>query len=58
MDPTPMELLINGVASVSTFLFGLVGDTVTLIIDKPLLLMFFSIAVVGSGVGLFQRLRG
>lgn len=58
MDPTPMELLLQGVGSVSTFLFGLVTDTVTFIVANPLMLMFFSIAVVGAGVGLFQRLRG
>lgn len=58
MEPTVMENLLTGVGSVSVFLFGIVGDVVDLIVANPLMLMFFSIAIVGAGVGLFQRLRG
>lgn len=55
---TPMETLLDGIGAVSTSLFGLVTQTVTFVVGQPLLLVFFSIAIVGSGVGLFQRLRG
>jgi len=58
MEPTVMEIMLTGVGEVSVFLFGLVGDVVGLIVANPLMLMFFSVAVVASGVGLFQRLRG
>jgi len=53
-----METLLTNVASVSTFLFGQVTTTVNFVVANPLLLVFFSIAIVGAGVGLFQRLRG
>lgn len=53
-----MAGLLSNVGLVATQLFTIVGTAVTTVTDNPLLLMFFSIAVVGSAVGLFQRLRG
>jgi hypothetical protein len=58
--PTPVSMgdVLSGVSSTSTTLFGLVTKTVTFVVDNPLMLVFFSIAIVGSGVALFHRLRG
>jgi len=53
-----MASLLTDVGLVATSLFTIVTTAVTTVTANPLLLMFFSIAVVGSGVGLFQRLRG
>lgn len=53
-----MASLLTDVSLVATSLFGIVTTAVTTVTSNPLLLMFFSIAVVGAGVGLFQRLRG
>lgn len=53
-----MSTLLADVGLVATQLFSIAGTAVTTVTSNPLLLMFFSIAVVGAGVGLFQRLRG
>jgi hypothetical protein len=55
-----MAALLANVASVSTTLFDIVGTTVTTITKSgnELLLVFMLIAIVGAGVGLFQRIRG
>lgn len=60
MTPAPgsIEALMDGVGSTSTTLFGIVTSAVNTVVDNPLLLVFFTIAIIGAGVGLFQRLRG
>lgn len=55
---TPMETILDSVGSISTSLFGLVTKTVTFVIDQPILLIFFSISIVGSGVALYKKLIG
>lgn len=58
MEPTVMQNLMDSVGSVTTTLFNIVTQAVNFIVGKPLMLVFFSIAIVGAGIGLFQRLRG
>jgi len=53
-----MAGLLADVGLVSAQLFTIAGTAVTTVTSNPLLLTFFSIAIVGAGVGLFQRLRG
>jgi hypothetical protein len=53
-----MTALLANVTEVSTTLFSIATTAVTTVVANPLLLVFFSIAIVGAGVGLFQRLRG
>lgn len=53
-----MAGLLTNVGLVATELFSIAGTAVTTVTSNPLLLVFFLIAIVGAGVGLFQRLRG
>lgn len=53
-----MSEVLASVTTVSTKLFEIVGTAVTTVTSNPLLLVFFTISIIGCGVGLFQRLRG
>lgn len=60
MDPTPAITTVGSVLSdagtVATSAFGWVAKVGETIADKPLLLLFLLIPLVGLGVGLFKRL--
>lgn len=53
-----MTAFLGDVTSVTANLFSIAGQAVTAVTSNPILLVFTCIAVVGAGVGLFQRLRG
>lgn len=58
METYTMSTFLTSVTDVSVKLFSIVTSTVGFITSNPILLVFMCIAVVGAGVGLFQRLRG
>lgn len=53
-----MAALLTNLGLVATAMFSIVGTAVTTVVENELLLMFFFVALVGSGVRLFQSLRG
>lgn len=51
-----VETLVESVGSVFTAAIGWVSTVANTIVDKPILLLFCVLPLVGLGVGLFRRL--
>ena len=49
-----MTAIITGISDV----VSVVGEVFTVMVGNPLLVFFIGVGVLGSGIGLFSRLRG
>lgn len=54
---TAMATILTGLTDLTTALLGVATSVVTTIVGQPLLLIPVLIGFVGSGIGIFSRLR-
>ena len=52
-----VQPIIDVISQLFTAAIGWVGQTATVVMEQPLLLVFASLSLVGLGVGLFMRLK-
>ena len=53
-----MATIHESVGSIVTEGLGWLGETVTTVTGSPLLLMFVTIGLIGTGIGLMRRIIG
>lgn len=53
-----MATILESVGSIVTEGLGWLGETVTTVTGSPLLLMFVTIGLIGTGIGLMRRIIG
>lgn len=51
-----MEAIVTAVTSAGTMIFGLIGDTISLVVEQPLLLLPIGVTFVGMGIGFAKSL--
>lgn len=53
-----MATILESVGSIVTEGLSWLGETVTTVTGSPLLLMFVTIGLIGTGIGLMRRIIG